>query len=116
MRLKTGDDLADLSRIDDDGEHSHPATAPGAGHHVQLVNLGSKQPRPGLPARERTDLAVQWAALGLVLRGIGEHGIIGRLPAIPVGGRVRSEGRPVFPGSATTGGVEAVAAFMLRVA
>ena len=83
MTLHAGDDLADLSRIDDDaarrrrapqsylsanargayeGEHRHPATAPGAGCHVQLVNLG-QQPCPGLPARVRADLAVQWPAL-----------------------------------------------------
>jgi len=59
--LQAGDYLADLSRIDDDGEHRHPASAPGAGHRVQVVDLG-QQPSPGLPA-------------------------------VPVGGRVRSEGR-----------------------
>ena len=100
MTLQAGDDLADLSRIDDDGEHRHSASAPWAGHHVQLVNLG-RQPRPGLTAREHAELAVQWPALGLVLRGIGEQGIFGRLPAVAVGGRVRSEGRPVLPSSAT---------------
>ena len=48
MTRHAGDDLADLSRIEDDGEHRHSASPPGAGHHVQLVNLGQK-PRPGLP-------------------------------------------------------------------
>jgi len=109
VTLQAGDDLADLGRIGDDGEHRHPASAPGAGHHVQLMNLG-QQPRPGFPARDHANLAVQWPALGLALRGIGEHGILGCLPAVPAGGRLRSDGRTVLPGSASPRRVQPVAA------
>ena len=49
-----------------------PATVPGTGHDVQLVHL-CEQPCPGFPAGGRADLAVQWPALGLILRGIGER-------------------------------------------
>ncbi len=64
VTLQAGDNLSDLGRIDNDGDHRHSGSASGAGHDVHLMNLG-QQPRPGLPARSRADL--------LVLRGIGAH-------------------------------------------
>ena len=59
MTLQAGDNLSDLGRIDNDGDHRHSGSASGADHDVHLVNLG-QQPRPSLPAREHADLAVQW--------------------------------------------------------
>ena len=42
-----------------------------------------QQPRPGLPEREHADLAVQWPALGLVLRVSGSVGSSGAIhPAL----------------------------------
>ena len=55
-------------------EERFPPVTLHAGHDIQLVAFG-QQPRPSLPARERADLAVQWPALGLALRGIREHGV-----------------------------------------
>lgn len=64
MAMKAVDDLADLGRIDDDGEHSHPAAAAGAGYDVKLVDLGQQSSQgfaawkciclPGLPLHWRT--------------------------------------------------------------
>ena len=59
--------LADLGGIENDRNHFHPASASGTGQDVQFVHLG-QQPCPGFPAGARADVAVQWPALGLILR------------------------------------------------
>jgi len=40
MAIEAVDDLADLGGICDDGDDRHPASTAGAGHDIQLVDLG----------------------------------------------------------------------------
>ncbi len=45
MTLEAGDDHVDLGRVGDDGDDRHAGTASGAGHNVQLVDLGQQPSR-----------------------------------------------------------------------
>jgi len=95
------DDLADLGWIENDRDHFHPASTHGTGHDVQFVHLG-EQPCPCFPAGQRADF--------LILRGIRGRGRLSGLSAIPVLGRASAECGAVFPGPASAGGIQAIAA------
>jgi len=103
------DDLSDLGGIENGRDHIHPACASGTGHDVQLVHL-CEQPRPGFAAGARADLAVQWPALGLILRGPRRRGRLSGLTAIPVHRRSSAEGGVVFPGTPCPRRIQSISA------
>ena len=107
MAIEASDNLADLGWIRNDGDHRHAASAARASQDVYRVDLG-KQPRPGSTAAERVDLSI--------LRCIGKRRLCRCRAAVPAGRHTSTQRRTILPGSATSGGVQPVAAYKMAPA